>query len=190
MSENFEENEGKNTIKVTDRRRFTSEGEVREGVGEEEEKNTTKSGTSNQSSSTDTQATSQATQDTKPSHEKEVKEDSATEKTPSEKRENTAEHKKGQRPTGMDKDFSALLISLASSAQSALGLSPNPMTGVVEPNLEQAKNTIALIEMLKQKTQGNLSIEEEQILQAILYELQMAYVQARQHHSGAAPKTQ
>ena len=76
-------------------------------------------------------------------------------------------------------DFVTLLLSLAASAQSALGISPHPRTGKVEVKLPEAKYSIDLLSVLKEKTQGNLSSEEEKFLEALLYDLRLRYVEAK-----------
>ncbi|HKY62548.1 MAG TPA: DUF1844 domain-containing protein [bacterium] len=76
-------------------------------------------------------------------------------------------------------DFVTLLLSLAASAQSALGISPNPRNGKLELRLPEAKYSIDLLAMLQEKTQGNLSSEEEKFLQALLYDLRLRYVEAK-----------
>ncbi|HEX5035245.1 MAG TPA: DUF1844 domain-containing protein [bacterium] len=68
---------------------------------------------------------------------------------------------------------------MAASAQAALGISPNPRNGKLELRLPEAKYSIDLLAMLQQKTQGNLSPEEEKFLQALLYDLRLRYVEAR-----------
>lgn len=76
-------------------------------------------------------------------------------------------------------DFVTLLLSLAASAQSALGISPHPRSGKLEVKLPEAKYSIDLLAMLQEKTQGNLSPEEEKFLQALLYDLRLRYVEAK-----------
>jgi uncharacterized protein DUF1844 len=76
-------------------------------------------------------------------------------------------------------DFASLLLSLAAGAQSALGIAPHPLTGKLEKNLAQAKYSIDLLEMLQEKTQGNLLKEEDKLLEALLYDLRMRYVEAK-----------
>lgn len=74
-------------------------------------------------------------------------------------------------------DFPTLILSLAASAQAGLGIAPNPVTGKAEKNLLQAKHAIDLLGVLEEKTKGNLSQEEAQLMEAILYELRMRYVE-------------
>ncbi|MCB1215038.1 MAG: DUF1844 domain-containing protein [Deltaproteobacteria bacterium] len=64
-------------------------------------------------------------------------------------------------------------------AQSALGMSPYPATGSVQKDLESAKQSIDCLGALQEKTQGNLSAEEAHLLENILYELRLAYVEAQ-----------
>ncbi len=63
-------------------------------------------------------------------------------------------------------DFITFLISLAGSAHMAF-----------EKNLSQAKQTIDLLDILKEKTKGNLTKEEEDLFEHLLYELRMKYVE-------------
>lgn len=76
-------------------------------------------------------------------------------------------------------DFSSLVLSIAAGAHSALGLVPHPMTGKLEKNLSQAKYSIDLLGMLEAKTKGNLETEEAKLLEAILYDLRLRYVEAK-----------
>ncbi|MBN1256723.1 MAG: DUF1844 domain-containing protein [Planctomycetes bacterium] len=57
-----------------------------------------------------------------------------------------------------------------------LGLMTNPLTQKMEPNLVQAKYSIDILGILQEKTQGNLTDEEEGYLTAMLAELRMQYV--------------
>jgi hypothetical protein len=74
-------------------------------------------------------------------------------------------------------EFSFFCYSLASQAMASLGLAPHPVTGKTEQNLEQAKYTIDLLEMLKGKTDGNRSDEETKVLMSLLFDLRMRYVE-------------
>jgi hypothetical protein len=73
-------------------------------------------------------------------------------------------------------NFLTLVFSLYTHAQIFFGLVPNPISQKIEKDLQQAKYNIDLLGVLKEKTQGNLSREEEQALESILYELRMVYV--------------
>lgn len=76
----------------------------------------------------------------------------------------------------MEIDFSTFLMSLASAAYCSMGLVPNPITKTTEKNLVLAKQQIGLVELLKQKTTGNLNKDEEQLMESLLYQLHMSYV--------------
>lgn len=75
-------------------------------------------------------------------------------------------------------DFSSFIYSLSTSALYHLGEIPDPVTRKREKNLPMAKQTIDIIAMLKEKTRGNLSRDEEEMIDGILYELRMKYVKA------------
>ena len=72
--------------------------------------------------------------------------------------------------------FSSLLFSLSSSAFVHLGAIPDPHTGKVERNLPLVKQTIDLLGLLRDKTRNNLTAEEENLFDHLLYDLRMAYV--------------
>jgi Domain of unknown function (DUF1844) len=76
-------------------------------------------------------------------------------------------------------DFAALLVSLGHSALYHLGLVADPQSGQRgERNLALARETIDLVEMLEEKTRGNLTPDEEHLLKDLLYDLRMRYVEA------------
>jgi Domain of unknown function (DUF1844) len=81
--------------------------------------------------------------------------------------------------------FTAFVLSLASTAAIHLGDLPDPATGETSaPNLEGASQMIDILALLDQKTRGNLTAEERQVLEQVLYELRMRFVEA----SGGAPR--
>ncbi len=74
-------------------------------------------------------------------------------------------------------DFYTFVLSLGSSAFMYLGDVPNPETGEAMPaNLPLAKQTIDLLEMLSEKTRGNLTPEEEKFMENLLMDLRLRYV--------------
>jgi hypothetical protein len=73
--------------------------------------------------------------------------------------------------------FANLVMMLSSSAMQQLGKLVNPETKKSEVNLEAAQLTIDMLSMLKNKTRGNLSKEEDGMLNGILSSLQMNYVE-------------
>jgi hypothetical protein len=74
-------------------------------------------------------------------------------------------------------DFVTFVLSLSHSAYLHLGDAPNPSNGKLERNLTMAQQTIDLLGLLEQKTQGNLTGEEERVLEQVLYELRSRYVE-------------
>ena len=79
-------------------------------------------------------------------------------------------------------DFSALVLSLGSSAIVHLGEAPDPTTGqkADQPELPMAQQSIDLLAMLQEKTRGNLTTEEARFLENMLFDLRMLYVQVSQ----------
>lgn len=73
-------------------------------------------------------------------------------------------------------DFSTFIMSLTSSAFYHLGDIADPETGKTETNLPAVQQTIDMLIMLKEKTQGNLNEEEAKLLEQLIYELQMKFV--------------
>ncbi len=73
-------------------------------------------------------------------------------------------------------DFSTFVLSINSSALVQLGLIEDPSTGQKTKNIPLAKQTIDILGMLEEKTSGNLTKDEDNILKNILYELRMLYV--------------
>lgn len=75
-------------------------------------------------------------------------------------------------------DFLNYIASLGYQAMIFLGEVPNPVTQQIEKNLKQAKLLIDTLTMLQDKTQGNLTEQEESLLTASVSELQDKYVEA------------
>jgi hypothetical protein len=73
-------------------------------------------------------------------------------------------------------DFLTLVEQLASQALLFMGAIRDPMTGQSHENLPQAQMAIDLLEVLEEKTKGNLSPDEEASLQQILDEVRMTFV--------------
>jgi len=79
----------------------------------------------------------------------------------------------------MEANFSVLVMSIASSAAMALGLTPNPQTQKMEPDPELARFNIDLLVMLQDKTQGRLTADEQKLVTAILSDLQLRFLQTK-----------
>ena len=76
--------------------------------------------------------------------------------------------------------FTAFVLSLASTAAIHFGDLPDPVSGqAAEPNLDGASQMIEILALLERKTRGNLTAEERQVLEQVLYELRMRFVQAQ-----------
>jgi hypothetical protein len=75
-------------------------------------------------------------------------------------------------------NFSMFILSLTTSALVCLGELPDPITKEKVINLPLAQQTISIIEILKEKTTGNLSEDEENLIGTVLYDLRMKYVQS------------
>jgi len=75
-------------------------------------------------------------------------------------------------------DFYTFVLSLGSSAFVHLGDAPHPETGEpAKPDLAFAKQTIDILAMLREKTKGNLTDEEERFLDNLLTDLRLRFVQ-------------
>ena len=75
-------------------------------------------------------------------------------------------------------NFPTFIISLNASALVHLGAIEDPASGEKVKNLPMAKQTIDILSMLEEKSRGNLTNEEENILKNILYDLRILYVKA------------
>ncbi len=73
-------------------------------------------------------------------------------------------------------NFSTFIFSLNASALVHLGAIEDPAAGQNVKNLPLAKQTIDILNMLEEKTRGNLNKDEENIMRNILYDLRIAYV--------------
>lgn len=73
-------------------------------------------------------------------------------------------------------NFTNFILSLSTSALLHLGGLPDPSVEKTKKNLPAAKQIIDIIDMINEKTKGNLSEQESKIIQGILYELKMLYI--------------
>lgn len=76
-------------------------------------------------------------------------------------------------------NFPTFIFSLNSSVLMHLGVIEDPSTGETVKNLPIAKQTIDILGMLEEKTQGNLTEDEAKMLKNILYDLRMIYVKEK-----------
>ena len=75
-------------------------------------------------------------------------------------------------------DFSTFIFSLFSSALIQLGDMADPMTGNMDPNLVAAQQTIDIVDIIRVKTEGNLSDEESKLVENVSAELKWKYLDA------------
>src|SRR6185295_4975671 len=78
-------------------------------------------------------------------------------------------------PGEVDLRFLTLVMSLATAAWSQLGKIPHPATNKIEKDLEQARVSIDFLQMLLEKTQGNLKPKEKELLQNTVTDLQLNF---------------
>ena len=79
--------------------------------------------------------------------------------------------------------FINFVISLSSSALVYMGELPEPTTGKKQVDLKMAKQAIDTLDMLKEKTKGNLSEEEERLLTEVLTDLKLKFVKLQKEGS-------
>lgn len=127
-------------FKVSDRRKFSSDGELRDTVEE---------------------VTTSAAPDPGPAE---------NAKTQTEPEDDFADG------AGEQIDFASFVLSLATTALAHLGEVPDPATGEKTENLVAAKQMIDILSLLEIKTKGNLQADEERLLESLLYELRMKYL--------------
>jgi hypothetical protein len=140
------EERGRQTLKVTDRRHFTADGERRSELLDEPEEGT---GTRVRLEPPASEAAAPST--------------SAG-----------FERRSLDEPEGVD--FTMLINAMAQPALLFLGEIPHPGTGKATFNPEQARLQIDMLDLLRVKCRGNLSAEEEGLLERVLYQLRMLYV--------------
>ena len=146
-------------IKVKDRRRFTAAGDPIEPSAEPDTPSEDPTG------------------DEEGAHATSPAEDDPVEPTSSAETDSVSEAPEAETPGSLPPaSFEMLILSLGMQAQMELGMgAPNPEH---PPNLEIARHTIDLLAVLQEKTKGNLSLEEQRLLENTLTELRFRYVQA------------
>lgn len=76
-------------------------------------------------------------------------------------------------------NFMTFIMSLNASAMVNLGIIEDPVTGKIAKNLVLGKQTIDILGMLEEKTRGNLTKDEENMLKNILYDLRILYIKVK-----------
>jgi hypothetical protein len=116
--------------------------------------------------------------DKRTSTEAAVKKQKEKKEARAQEKEARKEAKAEQPPPVPEITFSAFVYSLSTSALVHLGEIPEPITEKMEKNLPLAKQTIDILGILQEKTKGNLTQDEENLLNNFLYDLRMRYVKA------------
>jgi len=159
-----ENSEEQPVLKVMDKRKFNLDGSVRDGVTIEPEK------------------PKEAKEAEKPAFEQAAAlpaEDKLAENTNAETFVEAEENfDGGDIPGGDDPaSFVNFLTTLATNAAASLGAMPHPVTGQRSVDLETGKFWIDVLAMLREKTEGNLHPQESRLLEGLLGDLRMQYVQ-------------
>jgi hypothetical protein len=84
----------------------------------------------------------------------------------------------GERDATGELTFANIVLMFGTTALVHLGAAGDPAGGEQRVDLEQAKQVIEMLDVLKQKTAGNLTDQETRILDGILFDLRMRYVEA------------
>ena len=74
-----------------------------------------------------------------------------------------------------DYRFLSLVMSLATAAWSQLGKVPHPATQKIERDIEQARISIEFLRMLQEKTEGNLSVKEQELIDNMVSDLELNF---------------
>lgn len=152
-------------IKVTDRRKFNFDGSLRDGVEFEAEKPKVETPISAPSQEiVETQATAPVAEE--------------TDANPQfEETENIADGEEEFPGADDPASFVNFLSTLATNAAASLGAMPHPATGQRSLDLDTGKYWLDILAMLSEKTKGNLHPQESRLLEGLLGDLRMQYVQ-------------
>lgn len=164
-----ENNEEQLSLKVTDKRKFNLDGSVREGVTIEAEKPKAEEPSKKEEKpkveeSKITQSEGLISEDKSPEFSAEDEEIAAFDDNDIPGAEEPA-------------SFVNFLTTLATNAAASLGAMPHPVTGQRTVDLETGKYWLDVLAMLKEKTSGNLHPQENRLLEGLLGDLRMQYVQ-------------
>jgi hypothetical protein len=154
-----EEEDKERGFKVADRRRFSSEGEAKPEVE-------------------DSPAAAKPAQSTQAEHQAEAGPSAGAQAEASAAYEKAASAQPGAADIGpQDLTFASFVVGLSTEALALMGEMPHPATGERMNDLVGAQQLVDIIGILQEKTRGNLSPDEETLLEAILFELRMKYVE-------------
>jgi hypothetical protein len=172
--------EEKPTFKVTDRRLFNTDGTPRQIEREEEPPPAEQPAAQAETVSTAAGSAASQPRETAPP---------ASTAQPEQRPQAAPTHEPEMAAGGGDPtQFANLVMFIASPAAAALGMTEHPGLPAGEVDLPLAKHCIDLLVTVQQKTQGNLSAQEQQILEGLLAELQMQYVSLANTRPQARPR--
>jgi hypothetical protein len=100
------------------------------------------------------------------------------EEAPKKEKEEPKKETTEKTPPLPEVNFSSFLLSLSSSVLLHLGEIPDPQSGARKKDMALAKQSIDILTLLKEKTEGNLTEEEKNLLENLLYDLRMRFVKA------------
>ncbi|MCI5071699.1 DUF1844 domain-containing protein [bacterium] len=80
-------------------------------------------------------------------------------------------------------NFTSFVLSISTSALVQMGLVPDPVSNETQKNMVLAKQQVDILEMLGEKTKGNLDENEQKLMDQVLYELRMRYVEVQDKKS-------
>jgi uncharacterized protein DUF1844 len=163
------EEESSKGFKVQDRRRFSAEGELKPEFSGVEE-TAAKSAAQPQSAGTHTAAHSQQQAATSEPQR------AAAARGYAAARSGAGSEAQAHADAG-DISFGAFLMSLSTEALVHLGEMNDPSGGQPQPDLAMAQQLIDILGMLREKTRGNLDHDEQALLDAVLFDLRMKYVE-------------
>jgi hypothetical protein len=109
--------------------------------------------------------------------EKESKPEGSSAQQEPEKKTPENANKESQKIPVPEANFLHLLLTFYTEAQRGLGIVPHPLTKKIEKDMAQAKYMIDVLGLLKDKTKGNLTPEEDRALADMLFDLRMTYVE-------------
>ncbi len=87
---------------------------------------------------------------------------------------------------GLDTHFFRLVDTYEAAAMQQLGKIAHPITGDAELDLDGARDSIDMLDMLKRKSEGNLNKDEERLLEHVLYQLRMNYLETSREQGSDA----
>ncbi len=163
----MDERSGKSEFRVVDKRRFNAEGEDRGDVDTRDSE-----GPLTQSQPAARPQPAPQPQPARPAAAAEESKKAAPRPAGAEARSRDSRIGPGG-PESID--FSSFVVSMGTQALMALGEIPNPETRAAEVNLDAAKQMIDILGLLEEKTKGNLTVEEANLMREILSSLQMLF---------------